>query len=166
VEETTGYRVRVKGASCTLADYRCSDETCTTTWFEVWDGDKPAEGPPCPTCSRVSVEVVGIPSGGWFTGRYFDRGLGMWIESIAHRRAVMAELGLVEAGEVDQPGSAGAFHDWRQKDLAQAEVERLTVRDMLRGFESGPDSAGLKRARDNGLVKDWSGLIEDVGGLD
>ena len=162
--ESDTVRVREKGSAPVVADWKCT--ACAHTWHDVYD-TKPEASPSCTECGASTVEVPGIPDLDWFTkqyaatGGYFDKGLGRWITSLAHRRAVMDELGVVEMGEVGD-----ITEDYQRRKRARADEEDREVRNMLRGFEHGPEAAGLKTARDRGQIKPWDWAIDAVGGLD
>lgn len=158
--------VREKGSAPVLVDWRCPAADCGERFHDVYD-TKPAVRPPCPKCGATSEEVLGVPGADWFTmmygatGGYYDQGLGCWLNSAAHRRQVMDERGLVEYGEV------GEIHDdARRKQNERADREDGVIREMLRGYEHGPDAAAMKTARDRGEVQDWRWAIDAVGGLD
>lgn len=164
--ESASVAVHEKGHGLALVYWRCPAADCGHRFDDVYD-EKPAAPPACPECGAAVVEVVGVPDVDWFTkqygasGGYFDRGLGCQVNSAAHRRQIMAERGLVEYGEV------GDIHDdARRKWSERADRENTAVREMLRGYEHGPDAAAMKQARDRGDVNDWSWAVEAVGGLD
>lgn len=157
--------VHEKGHGLVLVYWACT--SCDHTFDDVYEA-KPAEPPPCPTCGAACREVLGVPEMDWFTkqygatGGYYDRGLGVWVTSLQHRREVMAEQGLVEYGEVGDE----VHEKYQHKLKLKAQKEDAEMREMFRSVETGPDAAELKRARDDGRVKDWSPWIEALGGLD
>lgn len=164
--DTPSLVVRVKGAALTLIDWRCPAAGCGHRFHDVYE-ERPDVAPPCPQCGTTTVEQIGVPDVDWFTkmygasGGYFDQGLGCHVHSLAHRRKLMEERGLVEYGEV------GEIHDdANRKWNERARKEDAVMRDMLRGYEHGPDAATMKLARDRGEVQPWQWAIDAVGGLD
>ena len=161
-EETATFRVREKGTSAVLVDWRCT--ACAVAWFDTY-AERPATPPPCQTCGGLAEEVLGVPDAGWFEKEhphgYFDQGLGCFVRSRAHRRQIMEERGLIELGECGDVSD-----DLNRKRSDQARCEDEEVRGMLRGMEHGEGSAALKHARDRGEILPWDWAIDAVGGLD
>lgn len=154
--ETDTLIVREKGVGLTHYDFRC------VNGHDHGDDlmEKPTVPPDCPVCGAMSNHVVlAVADAGWFEkeGPYFDVGLGRYVESREHRRRIMKELGVVE-------------HDWKsdienqiRADSVRAAEEDAVVREMLMGYEYGPDAAELKRARDRGEVEDWTEHAKALG---
>lgn len=107
----------------------------------------------CPSCGgerafcvvpRINAEIALANA-----GRYFDRGLGCWIESPSHRKRLMKERGLVEADQMDftQDAQARAVEDHH----AKVERDYKAIEDQM---EHAPSYAGYRRARDSGKLLD------------
>ena len=162
--ETPTTIVRSRGNGMILVDYHC--DRCAKDDVHVFERERPAELT-CETCGDPVDEIIGMPSVDWFTkqyaaaGGYFDRGLGCFVTSAGHRRQIMAERNLVEFGDV------GEIHeDYQRKKRQEAAESDAEIRGMLRGFETGPDAAAMKLARDRGTIQPWDWAVEAVGGLD
>ncbi len=157
--ETPTFRIRERGSAPVMTDWKCAAGHVHFTVAET----KP-DAPPCETCGEPTTEVVGMPNAR-IDDDYprWDQGLGCRLESAAHRKRLMDERGLVSVADV------GEFDVDAQARKASERIRRedAEVRDLLIGFEHGPDSAQLKAARDRGEIKDWAPWIASLpGGLD
>lgn len=130
VEEAPG--VWVKGSSIDankVVDWRCT--ACGVKGLAV---DEPLP-PACPSCT-ASVEAYDNPNArhvDWFpAGGYFDRSLGVFLESREHRRRVMEEKGLRESdnGEIDDKFRAAS---------AKRAQEDANIKAMLQEWDDDPE---------------------------
>lgn len=152
VEETDTLRIRIKGAT---HDLRCPDircDACEHLWYAVLEAGEAT--PACPKCRTLGRELPGVPGGEWSQrmfgaqGGYFDRGLGCWVNSPAHRLEICKTRGLTP---VDG--------DW-DVDRALAEEERQNAADDAEydayqdKLNHHPAYAGYRRARDNGWLEE------------
>ena len=106
----------------------------------------------CPRCAGAEfdrnvffdaplpIELNGYP--------YFDRGLGMRIESAKHRRQVCKERGLVPLD-----GTFDMERDHAENEAKRAETRRRykALNDM---YDNHPDFADHRRLRDKGYYTD------------
>lgn len=159
LEESETFVMRQRGSAPDLEDWVCADGHRA---FEVYlEGQRPTHTPDCLVCGKPTKRIVGVPSPDWFTQEhpdgYFEPALGRWIRSRAHMEEVKRELGVVEM-------------DWRQpledqlrRDSVRDAHDEAVVRKMIQSYETGPDAAVLKKARDEGRVLDWSEHAKNLG---
>lgn len=151
VEEAPG--VWVKGSSIDpnkVLDWRCT--ACPTKDVAV---DEPIP-PRCPSCG-AAVEVYDNPKvrhTDWFPpGGYYDRALGMFLTSRAHRAQVLAEKGLREADSMEIDGRF-------REASAVREKEDASIKAML---EEWDDDKERQRAVDQGEIPDHTWAKEVMG---
>ena len=127
---------------------RCLD--CTTVYSvlehngETVGLDAEDDSPFCPKCSSTSFEgavVAPAPINRRFP--YFDRGLGVWLNSDADRRRICAERGLVPVdGDFDEQE---AFNESDEN-----KHHREVWNDYTDRLEHSPEFADARRLRDKG----------------
>lgn len=137
---TSGFRVHVKGANRDFPEVACTG--CAWTDTVVVEGD--AALPACPECGAATKRVMGVPTAeSMLQFPRYDKGLGLVLESEAHRRRVMKERGLVEAGDYDEDRIMSAI------EREQAEDTKV-FDDYVDRLENSPEYRDFRILRDKG----------------
>lgn len=158
LEETPTLVVRQKGADVGVwVEWMCADGHK--------DGDildrQPTDTPACASCGKPTAVVAGVPTVDWFTaagfhatGGYHDDVLGRWVNSLEHRRQILAEMGLAEGG----PDSSALLRQAERK--AQEEAEDREVWESIN--TKLPDTPDVRKMREAGLIPDEEWAKEDL----
>lgn len=103
----------------------------------------------CDDCESSDVEVlISVPSIDRFSERfpYFDRGLGMWLTSKAHRKEMCRKLGVEPVdGDIDMTEEA-------RKAERKKEADKKVYDDLQNKIDNHPGYAEYRRLKDRG----WS----------
>lgn len=129
---------------------RCPDIICNACehgFYEALTSEEPL--PPCPKCGSADVrEKIGVPGADWSNRAYpyYDRGLGMVLNSPGHRAQVCKERGIIPVdGDYDEDKYISKLEN-RDADL-HAEYTKYADR-----LENDPRFVGYRRARDQGRM--------------
>lgn len=138
----------MKGTFLTSQKYKCRDcGHIDTSYGDMVDGEIVEETfDPCDECGSNSLHwLIAVPQiDRWSeTGfPYFDRGLGMQLESKKHRESVMKERGLTcYDGDVD-------FSEPLSKIERKNQREKAIVADLKDRMENSPEYAGWRKQQD------------------
>jgi hypothetical protein len=101
----------------------------------------------CEECGHEEFSrKVSQPNIGRFSEKfpYYDRGLGMWLKSIPHRRQVMKEKGLIEA-----PGDWSVSDMQDKEALKQAKEDKEVLEKLQKDMKESPAFAEYRRRKDD-----------------
>lgn len=134
------FTVHVKGANRDYPEVRC--DACAWTDTVVVEDDAPLAA--CPTCGGEVRRLLGVPSAeAMLQFPRYDKGLGLLLEDEAHRRRVMKERGLIEAGDYDEDKIMSAIEKEGEEDDAIAA-------DYFDRLENSPEYRDFRILRDRG----------------
>lgn len=141
--EERGVDVRVLGEGCGV---RCPDIVCTVCEHLYFEALLPGETTPtCPKCGAGGRELPGTLNAEQMKRYpYWDRGLGCWVKSPAHRASIMRARGLLEYSD-DNDNALERF--WGEEDRKRSESERKW-RDYLDRLDHHPGFRDLRRRED------------------
>jgi hypothetical protein len=132
-------------------DIRCPDVRCDSCEHVYWAVVAGDEGvPPCPKCGAAGRAVLGVPDATVMRRYpYWDRGLGMRLDSPAHRARIMRERGLIAYDDENDNELERRFsaHD---REVAEEEAD---YNKYLQKLEDHPAYADFRRARDSGMLQ-------------
>lgn len=140
--------LKIKRPKLTIHMFQCFD--CNTTWKEVVDRDAdplPEDGRGCLECGnhakwQPSCKIDRFSE----TFPYYDRGLGMMLESKQHRRDVCKERNLTPVdGDWDVDSVFSKWDTEKEKDIADYE-------DYCDKLDNHPGFKSFRKKRDLGLV--------------
>ena len=133
--------------------YHYRDASCRdcgkTSYVDCTSGDSEYDTSVarCDYCDSSNVEVlISVPSIDRFGERfpYYDRGLGMWLHSKAHRREMCKKLGVEPVdGDIDMMAEAGKVEKKREAD-------KKVYDDLTEKMENHPGYAEYRRLKDRG----------------
>lgn len=152
-----------------IYEYRCTRGHKHEEIRDVEKRDEPAvcDSPACRSAARLVPSLPAQRMGSWFDEMHapvegvYDKHLGRHIRSPEHRQQVMDEMGVVSVADVGDMTDA-----YRRRRSEEDRAVDEAMREHLRTYETGPDAAALKTARDRGDVPDWNWATEAIGGLD
>lgn len=173
---------RKRGAD--VKGLRVIDWTCENGHedFDVTDADTYDIGP-CKVCGSKTRRLWAMPSLDWFTAAYpngyhepqlgfehdadgkvvvDDNGVpvGRFIRDRKHMEEVCREMGVQPIAKDE---CIRLEDDYLRAEADKAAAEDAEVHAMLAQNEWGPEAADMKRARDNGLVFDWTEHARNLG---
>jgi hypothetical protein len=135
--------------------FRCQCGEEFDDFVDFSENEKTSDGKPCPKCGEMARWVPALTidrSSERFP--YFDRGLGIMVQSKQHRREICANP---RKYGIDSDGLTPVDGDW-DTDRAISNYSRKIEED-LRGYdeyvdrlENHPGFASYRRARDQGRV--------------
>ena len=146
-------KIKVKSASNNTSgpatyfkfeDYKCL--SCDTH-FEFTKDTRKSETVVCPSCESQEVKLIpGLHGIDRFSERfpYYDRGLGMVLESKSHRRRICKERGLIPVdGDFDP-------NDMNAEARGRMEEDRRIMEKLQHDMKHHPAYAEYRRYKANG----------------
>jgi DNA-directed RNA polymerase subunit RPC12/RpoP len=146
-------------AGLSIHDFKCRG--CGDTFEDLIDhaeGENASDGKECPKCGSEGVYIptcrIDRSSERY---PYFDRGLGMIVESKQHRRDICSNP---RRYGIDSDGLEPVEGDWDvDRHLSE---KRREEEELLKGYDeyvdrldNDPAFRGLRKARDQGRVEGW-----------
>ena len=136
-------------------DFKCTSSACGHAFEDLNDwsaGQRPRHGRECPKCGEPAALVPSLRFAEWTVktygaqGGYYDRGLGCFVKSPAHRAAICKERGLIPVdGDWDADAMLRKIHERDDAhDKAYAEYA-----DKI---DNAPEFASLRAAQDAGQL--------------
>ena len=101
----------------------------------------------CAECKGITYgKTLGRPKISRFSEKfpYYDRGLGMWLKSVPHRRQVMKEKGLIEA-----PGEWTSADMVDKKALKEAKEDKEIVSKLEKDMKENPAFAEYRERKND-----------------